>query len=37
VLQGSARSHTGNAKMDRAIFDTLMDVMNESLPVFRRY
>jgi len=25
------------AKMDRAIFDTLMDVMNESLPVFRRY
>jgi len=25
------------AKMDKQIFDTLMDVMNESLPVFRRY
>jgi len=25
------------AKMDKHIFDTLMDVMNESLPVFRRY
>lgn len=24
-------------KMDKAIFDTLMDVMKESLPVFRRY
>ncbi|WP_018962735.1 M3 family oligoendopeptidase [Coprothermobacter platensis] len=24
-------------KMDRSVFDTLMDVMKESLPIFRRY